>query len=189
MKRLIAPLVLGLALAGCVVESVYPWYTVRDVEFDPALVGPWVEAGVTNAAGEGWTFQPSGKDAYLLTTIDDSKTNRYQAHLFRLGAQRFLDACPTNRVDGQVPVHYLLAVSSVQPTLQMATLNYDWLTKLLAKDPGALRHLVVPDERGDAQDGLLVLTADTRELQKFLARQVGNTNAWQSLKPMSRRTK
>ena len=189
MKKWIAPLFLGLALAGCVVESVYPWYTARDVELEPALMGQWMETGATNETHDAWKFEKLDASAYLLTTVEDRKTNRYEAHLFRLGQQRFLDACPTNRVGGQVPVHYLLTVSSVAPALQMAMLNYDWLTKLLAEKPGALRHIVVPDARGDAKDGLLVLTADTKELQKFLARQVGNTNAWQSLKPMSRRTK
>lgn len=186
MKKLIAPLVAALVLTGCVVESIYPWYTARDVTFDPALVGRWVEADAAADSLDGWTFEKAGANGYWLTTVDGRNTNRYEMHLFRLGQRRFLDVCSTNRVAGQVPTHYLLTVSSVDPALQMATLKYDWLTKLLEKNPGALRHLIVPDGSGETNDAQLVLTASTKELQTFLLQHAGDTNAFEHLDAMKR---
>ena len=41
-----------LFLAGCVVTSIYPYYTDKDLVSDPALVGEWVEASKTNETSE-----------------------------------------------------------------------------------------------------------------------------------------
>ncbi len=50
--KIMTGLALTTLLAGCVVTSVYPFYTAKDVQFDPALVGSWAEAGSTNAANQ-----------------------------------------------------------------------------------------------------------------------------------------
>jgi hypothetical protein len=58
-------------------------------------------------------------------------------------------------------------------------MNYEWLTKLVEQNPAAIRHTLIHPEAGRTNDGgLLVLTADTAELQTFVRRQLGNTNAW-----------
>ena len=59
MKRIILSAT-GLALilvTGCIVTSVNPLYTEKDLVFDPALVGAWSE-------GEGkdtWAFEKAGE--------------------------------------------------------------------------------------------------------------------------------
>ena len=50
----------------------------------------------------------------------------------------------------------------------MVALDYDWLKKLVEKNPKAIRHIVAPPKLGEDGDGLLVLTADTAELQEFI---------------------
>jgi hypothetical protein len=39
---------------------------------------------------------------------------------------------------------------------------------LVEQNPKAIRHIVVPPKLGENGGGLLVLTADTAELQKFI---------------------
>ncbi|HLZ54392.1 MAG TPA: hypothetical protein VKS19_07950, partial [Verrucomicrobiae bacterium] len=103
--------------------------------------------------------------------------NSFEVHLFRLKAQLFVDAFPTNRSLDFVPVHQVSKVMQNGPVLETANLNYDWLAKLLKKNPRAIRHMMLRDNPGD-EHGRIVLTADTKELQRFILKNVNNTNAW-----------
>lgn len=181
MKR-ITWSILGLALvllAGCVVTSVYPYYNTKDLTFDPALVGTWHEADKTNTDKDSWTFEKIADQTYKLTVRDGSETNEFDAHLFKLRGEQFLDCLPRQRAPYNTPAHVLLRVKSIQPQLEMYLLNYDWLTKLVEASPKTIRHTVVPNPAGDSKDdGLLTLTADTAELQKFILKQLKTKEAW-----------
>ena len=180
MKRILWS-TLGLAavgLAGCVVTSVYPYYTAKDVTFDPTLLGIWSDPANTNTTKETWTFEKLGAQSYTLVIRDDTKTNAFDAHLFTLGDAKFLDLLPRERPEYQTPSHLLLRVAQLQPQLELHLLNYGWLSKLVEEKPKAIRHIVVPKESGSEEAGLLTLTADTTELQKFIRKHRNNTNAW-----------
>jgi hypothetical protein len=180
MKRITLSL-LGAALliAGCVVNSVYPFYTAKDLTFDPALVGTWSDPEETNANKETWTFEKIAPQTYKLTTRNSGETNEFDTHLFTLGGQKFLDSLPRFRAAYHTPEHFLLRVKSITPTLELELLDYEWLTDHLEHKPKALRHIIVPPEVGDSRDkGTLTLTAETAELQKFLRQHLANTNAW-----------
>ena len=168
-----------LSLVGCVVTSIYPYYTAKDVVFEPKLVGRWMETEKSSKTNEYWEFTRAGtNDAYTLTVHEGDKETEYQMHLFRLKDFTFLDGLPMERHDDFVPPHYVLKVSRLEPTLDLALLDYKWLGELLEKQPGALRHVVVDAKPGDSGDGQVVLTADTAELQKFILKHAGNTNAF-----------
>ncbi|MCX6906340.1 MAG: hypothetical protein NTW03_23240, partial [Verrucomicrobia bacterium] len=151
-------LALTTLLAGCVVTSVYPFYTAKEVGFEPALIGAWAETGSTNAANEHWRFEQAEGQAYKLTVQDKEKRTEFDAHWFKLKGQRFLDLYPRERTDNSLPPHYLLKVTRIEPTLEMQVLDYDWLKKLIEQNPSAIRHIVVPPKLGESGDGLLVLT-------------------------------
>ena len=177
-------LVAGL-LTGCVVMSVYPYYTVTDLTFDAGLSGRWAKSGATN---EFWEFTPVTNQYYLVSTVDAQETNRFDGYLFQLKGQPFLDLCTTNR-DGlnQLPLHLAVKVTRHQDQLELAMLNYEWLGKLLAANPATLRHIVVPDKPLETNRGeKFYLTADTRDLQKFLLKHQNNTNAFTPLDQMQR---
>jgi len=100
MKRLISLSIIGLAVAfcaGCVVTSICPYYTAKDVVFDAALVGVWAEAGSTNVATENWAFEKSGTNAYKFTVSEKDKHTEYEAHLFKLKGKVFMDCFPRER--------------------------------------------------------------------------------------------
>jgi hypothetical protein len=166
-----------LFFTGCVVTSLYPYYTGKDLVFDPALLGKWVEAGTTNQPPEYVQLERLGEKGYWVTLFGTDETNSMEAHLFRLKQQLFLDTFPTNRSLDYVPVHQVSKVMRIEPGLETADLNYDWLAKLLEKHPGAIRHLVLPEKPGE-EGGRIVLTADTKELQRFILKYVNDTNAW-----------
>ena len=161
-------LVAGI-ITGCVVTSVYPYYHSKDVTFDEALLGKWIPADDTNSnAKEFWTFEKIRERTYKLSTYDN-KTNQYDAVLFQLGGQTFLDCLPRERNDCSTPNHILLRLESIQPQLKMAFLDYSWLSKLIEKEPRAIRHIIVPTAAESGGDGgNLTLTAETFELQRFI---------------------
>lgn len=173
---------LGLALvllAGCVVTSIYPYYTAKDLVFDPVLLGTWSDPTQTNADKETWTFEKLEAQAYKWVVRDSSKTNEFDAHLFTLGNTKFLDALPRERHEFATPSHILLRVTKLQPQLEMQVLDYEWLTKLVETTPKTIRHIVVPKQAGNTNEGgLITLTAETAELQKFIRKHLNNTNAW-----------
>lgn len=166
--KIMTGLALMTLLAGCVVTSVYPFYTAKDVVFDPALVGEWAEPGSTNAASEHWRFEKAGAQAYKLTVQEKEQRTEFDTHLFKLKGGLFFDLCSRARADHSLPLHYLLKITRNEPALEMSALDYDWLKNLIAKDAKAIRHMVVPKQLGEDGEGDLVLTADTAELRQFI---------------------
>jgi hypothetical protein len=173
--------------AGCVVTSICPYYTDKDLVFDPAVLGDWVDASETNGTSEYVKIESRGEAGYWATVCEARETNSIEVHLFRLKQQLFLDSCPTNRSLDFVPVHQVSKVMQIGPVIETANLNYDWLAKLLEQNPRAIRHFVLREKPEDKQGGRIVLTADTKELQRFLLKYVNNTNAWKEPSQLKRR--
>ena len=181
MRKIILAATLGLAvfLAGCI-PSLNPLYTEKDLVFDPALVGVWSNGA---NATDSWKFQKRDEKSYALVIRDDDKTSPFVAHLVKLGKYRFLDLCPNkdglndSKVEGTYAMalirgHLFLKVSQIEPTLQMVMLDPDWLDKLLKKNPKSIHH-----KRNEDGDGI-VLTASTKELQKFMLKYADTKDAF-----------
>jgi hypothetical protein len=168
-------------MAGCIVLSVYPFYTAKDLVFDPALTGHWVDASKTNS---NWRFAGVDGKWYWLATTDESSTNVFEGHLFQLKNYRFLDLLTTNRVDFHLPMHLISKVEHQGTNVSVQFMDYNWLDSELEKNPAALRHIVVPTEPGHGSDlnyqgdKMVYLTAETKDLQKFLLKHVEDTNAF-----------
>jgi hypothetical protein len=175
-------------LAGCVVTSVYPFYSARDIVFDSALLGTWTDPGSTNAENQNWRFEEAVGRGYKLTILDGEKQTEFDTHLFKLKGQLFLDLCPHERPDNFLPLHYLLKVVRIDPALELNILDYDWLKKLIEKDPKAIRHMIVSKKLGEDGEGDLVLTADTGELQKFILKHDKTEGAFGKASVMNRRS-
>jgi len=163
----------AVVLAGCVVTSVSPFYTQTDLVYEPGLAGNWMQA---NGGSEVWRFEQSDAKAYRFTRIEARKASVMEAHTFKLEGQLFLDIYSLQHDVQGIPVHYLLKVTQVSPTLQMSQLDNDWLLALLDKDPKATRHHIVVGERSD--DRRVVLTGDTEDLQKFVTKYLKTDGAW-----------
>ena len=179
-------LVAVLLCAGCVVLSVYPFYTAKDLIFDPGLAGRWGSEGSTN---NFWQILPVGDNSYSLAIVDEHSTNSFDAHLFRLRQQQFLDLRTTNREDFQLPLHLVVKCSRTQSNLTVTFMDYGWLAKWLEARPDALRHVDVYEKPDDTNSSKMVyLTADTKNLQTFLLQHVDDTNAFNSPDQLKRQS-
>jgi hypothetical protein len=190
MKKLVFPLLwLAVVLTGCLVTSVYPFYTEKDLSFEPGLVGQWANP---KESGECWRFEKDGEKTYKFTYNSNGKISVMQARLFKLGSQSFLDMFTTVEPKDEVqpwpiPAHFLMRADQLTPTVKLAPLNYEWLQEFLAKNPKALRHHLISS--GDkSEDTRLVLTADTAELQRFILKHLKTEDAWKDGLELSRDT-
>jgi hypothetical protein len=180
MKKLtFALMAAGTAIiTGCLVTSVYPFYTEKDLIFEAGLVGDWTNV---KEADDHWKFEKEGSNAYRLTYRSGTNNAVVQAHLFKLRGQSFLDLFTTEANDQiqppPIPSHFLLRVIQFKPNVRMAPLDYDWLKKTLAETPKALRHHVIK-MGGKSDDDRIVLTADTAELQTFVIKRLKTKEAW-----------
>jgi hypothetical protein len=168
-----------IALTGCVVTSVYPFYKKGDLAFEQALLGDWAKV---SDGGERWKFQPDETNSYRVTYTSGGNSSVMNGHYFKLGEQGFLDLVAAEiKEDIQpppIPAHHLLRIYQLTPTLKLGSLKYGWLSDFLSKSPETLRHMLIPD--GDNSDkSRLVLTAEPEDLQQFVAMHLDDAEAWE----------
>lgn len=166
----VTALAAALTLLSACIPSLNPFYTEGDLVSEPGLAGQW-EAKDKNEL-QTWDFQPAGRAYTLSVTDKDGKRGKFTAHLFKLKDQRFLDIIPAECdfapdqselvAFSMMPGHLLIRVAQIEPELKLAFVDYQWLEKHLKNDPKALAH--------HREDDHLVLTATTRDLQRFVLR-------------------
>ena len=183
IRNLIVPAAAAVLFCSCI-PSVNPFYTDKDVVFDARLLGEWQDKDKKDNP-EVWKFEKSGDQAYLLTVTEkkdkQDKQGKFDARLFKLKQELFLDLIPgdcdyaTNQADlvasAMFPGHLLVRVPQIEPELKLAFFDFDWLKKFLEKNPRALAHHA--EGKTGKDDGRLLLTAGTRDLQRFVLKHLG----------------
>lgn len=173
---------------SCLVTSIHPLYTEKDLIFVTELLGTW--------AGEEeediWTFNQSGKNAYELVIrqqrssketegpydyLDYSEDGEYEAHLVKLGKFLFLDIYPDEPEIEEygydfhlVPVHSFWRIWIEKDVMRLAYLSEDWLEEMLNKKKVNIAHIRLEDR--------VVLAAPTEELQKFVLKYAEDSDAF-----------
>jgi hypothetical protein len=164
--EIIAFYTLALILGGCVVQSVHPLFSENELIFDANLVGTWVEKDPNNV----WTFEKKDEKIYKLTYTSGGKSGIFTAGLGAIGADKYLNLCPEdpNLPQNDFYKSHLLYMNSfakikfTDPDLTGQIMNPDGVKKLLEKKPKLLKHELIKDG--------LILTASTKELQKFISK-------------------
>lgn len=182
-RNLIAFAVVTILVSACI-PSLNPFYTQKDLVFDSRLIGEWQEKGNTNNP-EIWKFEQLDKNTMKLTVVEQGKTGEFAAHLFKLKQEQFLDLIPTdsnyNRATNQAdlvvfstfPGHLLVRVPQIAPELSLAFFDFGWLETYLKQNPKALAY------HRESEDGPIVLTANTGDLQKFVLKHLGTNELFE----------
>ncbi len=169
MKKLVLLGTVGLLLAGCI-PSANPFYTEKDLLFEPLLLGEWQSVNDSDQPAQ-WQFEKGEGLTYKVTVTEEkTKKGEFTAHLFKLRNECFLDLVPSKCEyapdqaglvsSAMFPGHLLLRVPQIEPELKLAAFDFDWLKKHLEENPAALAH----HEESD----VMVLTAGTVDLQRFI---------------------
>ena len=161
-----------LLLAACI-PSINPFYTEKDVVFEKKLLGEWQENDKADES-QIWKFEEGKDKAYKLTiTEKEGKHGEFEAHLFKLKQDYFLDIVATeigeNVADlvkaSLISGHLLFRVPQIETELKLAGVDFDWLDKYLKEHPKALAH--------HRDDDRIFLTAETVVLQSFVQKHLG----------------
>ncbi|HUJ71585.1 MAG TPA: hypothetical protein VLZ30_05035, partial [Verrucomicrobiae bacterium] len=154
MKRMF-PL-LFILLAGCIVQSFYPFYTDKSKVALPELNGEWdavVTFGEKQAATNvpPWQISSDQLTAYPYDP-EYSQPSKIQVTFFRLGGQLFCDSIASDIGNSGTkvpwywawhvrPIHTVTKVEMNADLLTFTPLDLDWLTNRVAKGKVSLPHL------------------------------------------------
>lgn len=159
--RALLALAFCFSLLGCPARSRSPFLTQRDISFDPRLVGSW--SNVDDS--EIMMFQRYGEKGYSVALREkDSSISRYGVHLGQIGKSWFLDSYSERGHNDYhlLPTHLLWRVWVGADTLRIASLEDDWLERMIDSGTLEIRHA--------RWNGDVILTASTEELQKLVQR-------------------
>ena len=170
---LVAILLIGVLASGCddggspFVLSIHPLYTKLDLDFDPALLGNWVD----DEGDVRFIFEKTAELEYKLTVIErdgqqESKAE-FDAHLVRLGRAYFLDICPKSLEGGSefyrahlIPAHTIARLTVEPDKVSLAFLSAGWLKKHIEDKSVDAAH--------ESATGTLILTCATDDLQHLV---------------------
>lgn len=167
-------ILLGMAIfsSGCV-PSLHPLFTEKDLTFDPALVGTWVDEDGKNT----WRFQKSGENIYELVYTENEEPAKFQAHLLKLGDFLFLDIFPEDlkMKNGLyqgllLPAHGFSRIWIEKDSVRLAYLDPDWLKQMIDNKKIKIDH--------DFVNQTIILTAQTPDLQNFALKYAGDAKAF-----------
>lgn len=188
-NRFILLLLVCLFLGGCLVASFYPLYTRADLQNDTLLAGEWFDEDMTL-----WTFnyistQEKDKPAvidstgYSLTFREKGKElspSSMEVRVVRLKGICFLDFFIKDiKREGYpdffdlhtMPVHTFARVTQNGDSLALNWLGTEWI-----KEQAKQKKLKIPYLKRDEE---ILLTAGTRDLQKFMIKCAAIPEAWE----------
>ncbi len=207
MRAVVAPVCLALValLPGCIVQSLHPLCTEKELVFEPALVGVWDAVLEEGVEGDGcvFTFEQAEGKTYRLTIEEDGEIARFMVGLVMLYDAMLLDFFPEPlKVSGDWssewqseaseesghrppslppisvlhfrPVHSFWRIWLEGDELRMAGLDVEWLYEQIEQGKIVIEHESVEEEK----PVLLLLTADTKDLQQLLREHADDPGAF-----------
>jgi len=186
-----------ILIPGCLVKSLHPFYTEKDLLFKQELIGTWTDPdSATWVISQHKRFAGIFKDdtpvkAYDISFTDKKGTSTFVVHLFTLDKQLFLDFYPGYIETGTelgnfhfIPAHSLAKVQLDGGKIIIGWYNEEWLVTLFNQNRVRIAHERVPYDQDDRnRDNFqVILTASTGELQKFISKYGNDPEAFKKNK-------
>ncbi len=173
--KLITILSILILIIGSCIPSLHPLYTEEDLIFDPNIIGTWMTSDSTV-----WKFEkfipkkiPGSKnidqsDSKLYKLIvNDGKPAFFHVHLLKLGEYLYFDfyireyKIENDMADMHLfPVHTFARVQADDNSIVLEHFNIEFIENLIKENKVKIKHEWSYDN--------LILTAGTKELQKFV---------------------
>ena len=187
MKRsiVISIILLALAMQGCIVISVHPFYREGDIVYRKELEGNW-----TDQENNAWRIHknPYKTNSYELHMKKDGREVQLLGHLFTIKDDLYLDMVPVSDNTPEVtvfdlhmiPMHSVARVTHIDnKEVTIKWFNEEWLRKMFTENRIKISHemLMDPDPKFKGY-GMYLLTASTEELQGFIKKYGRNEDAY-----------
>ncbi len=173
-KRFLFILIILPFITGCIVPSIYPLYTDKDIEFDQKLLGTWTDEDEKST----WRFERGSEDFYELTYTEDEMVSMFDVCLVRLEDETFLDFYPQESAELNefyslhlIPAHSFARVLIKGSRIEIEFLSLEWLQEAIEDRKIRIDSMEFGDER-------IVLTAPTKELQRMILSIQDNEDAF-----------
>jgi hypothetical protein len=160
---------IAMLFVGCPARSIFPLFTDKELVFNPAFVGTWNSMNKK----ETYSFQKWDEKMYRLVWSEENGDSAvYRVRIGQIGEFLFLDSYPENKQPDYhvISTHVISKVWIEGDTIRVASLEGDWLKKMTDNNEITIPHI----DRGDD----VILTASTEELQQFIHRYGGESNAF-----------
>ena len=181
-------------LSACVVKSLHPFYTEKDLVFIEGLTGIWLDEDSTSwkitrySAPRSLMGEDVPDNSYRVEILEkDELPYVFHVHLFKLGEMLYFDFFPLSEgvvSDNLAGYHFIPghSVARVEifgdENLAFNWFSEDWLKELFEKNRIRISHEVIPVGENEEQ---YILTASTNELQKFLIKYAKETDPFKDL--------
>jgi len=159
------------------IPSLHPLYTSEDLVFDQNLIGEWIDSD--SIVWKFEKFVPSNtpfpsksdlsKDSFYKLTVNDGKPAIFHVHLLKLENYFYLDfyikgyKIENDMADLHLfPVHTFAKVNIKDDIVKLEQFDIDFIKTLIKEKKIKVKHEVSYDN--------LILTAGTKELQKFVTK-------------------
>lgn len=195
-RTLIILIIMGMLVSSCVLSSLFPLYTEKDLRNDDSLVGKWQvgsyedkcywiidkvdtsdnDGGFPGKSGT-WSEYNTGK-TYRLIAAQDSIKQEFALHLLELDGIRYIDLYPVNVEVSpdflawhMVPTHIFGRIEIYENQLIIRFFDQDFFVKLIEQNKIRISHVDL--------NGRQLITAETDELQKFAKKYADQSQAFQ----------
>ncbi len=179
--------VIILFISGCI-PSLHPLYFDKDRITVEEIEGKWISSSDRDI----WDFTKIEKEpSYNLAFTDEDHigdqgvqdyTANFDANIVKLGGCYFIDLYPgdNKQLDNMnsllsfhlVGAHTILKLEIKKEELLIYYLSPEWLEDVINSGRIRIKHEVVDDDK-------IVLTASTKELQKFITKYANDEDAFQ----------
>lgn len=162
---------LALLLYGCV-YSVHPLFNEDDLIFKKELLGTW-----TDQDDNTWLFEEGKDNYYEVTHIEESDTTNLVGGLGRIGEHYFLDFTIGDidklhdmELFHLFPTHTFAKIQFEENGIKMVWFTSKWLEDLIKEKRIRIKH--------ELENDIVLLTASTDELQKFVQKYADEPKAF-----------
>lgn len=197
-RTLISLIIMGILVSSCVLSSLFPLYTEKDLRKDDGILGKWqvgkedegmqywiiekldtanFTGGFMGQPGTTWSEYNSGK-TYRLVAVQDSLEQEFDLHLLELNGIRYIDLYPVNVEVSHsflawhmVPTHIFGKIEIYENQLIIHFFEQDFFVKLIEQNKIRIDHVDM--------NGRQLITAETDELQKFVEKYANQSQAFQ----------
>jgi hypothetical protein len=189
-------IIMGMLVSSCVLSSLFPLYTEKDLKNDDGLIGKWqvgnsedkfywIIEKVDTSDNDGWFLSKSGTwseyntgKTYRLVAVQDTIEQEFALHLLELDGIRYIDLYPVNVEVSpdflawhMVPTHIFGRIEIYEHQLITRFFEQDFFVKLIEQNKIRISHIDL--------NGRQLITAETDELQKFAKKYADQSQAFQ----------
>ena len=170
-RKIIVFAIIACLFSSCI-PSIHPLYSDDTLRFEESLIGSWIlyDTG-SETERDQWNFVPfENKEGYHVSLVkENGEESHFDVHLVKLGDHYYCDFLRVDRdnifnVQGiapKVPMHSFARIEFKEGGFVLHHFDIEWLQKQFEQKKIRLKHEI--NENGD-----IILTASTKELQKFI---------------------